>query len=371
MGTGQGYQASFGSTANGPAGGPQSAPSGSPHSGGPSSRRERHGAIILDKSRQNGKRLARILVSAGYSVKTYEDETSQSLWAAISSEPDMMSWLICAEAAAAHVLCGLLEHKEARRYCRGILYAGSGGEELDVPMLCEQPGLLAVLGARSAGPASRDIEMELLGIAGYLRGQALLPLQGYLMWGAAAYSTAIHNIAGRDAAEARIVKLCSEQLNIGSRIANSIGEVIHELVTNAMYDAPIDAQGRPLYAHDRTLAITLAAEDRVTFRYGTDGLRLAVETVDRFGRLRRKDLSRSLRRAAAGQVNRAQGGAGIGLAMVYRTAQALQVDVEPGVRTRVTAVFDLESARTAEGTRAGRSLIFPDLTMASGRRDPE
>ena len=40
------------------------------------------------------------------------------------------------------------------------------------------------------------------------------------------------------------------------------------------------------------------------FRYGTDGIRLAVEVVDRFGRLKRSDLVRSLRRAQSGQVNR-------------------------------------------------------------------
>ena len=78
-----------------------------------------------------------------------------------------------------------------------------------------------------------------------------------------------------------------------------------------------------------------------------------------------------MRRAAAGQVNRAQNatGAGIGLSMIYRTAQALQIDIEPGARTRVTAVFDLDAGRAPEGARPGRSLIFPDLTLAAGRRD--
>jgi len=327
--------------------------------------RERSGAIVLDKNRASGKRMARILVSAGYTVKTFEDEPPQALWAAIAAEPDFSSWLLLGESSAAPTLCSLLARPEARRYCRGLVY---GGEELDVSTLCEQPGLVAVLGQR--GAQTRDLETELLGVANYLRGQPLPPLQAYLMWGASAYSTSINNVAGRDAAEARIVKLCSEQLNISSRIANSVGEVVHELLTNAMYDAPVDSQGRAIYAHDRTAPIQLATEDRVIFRYGTDGLRLVVETADRFGRLRRLDLVRSLRRAATGQVNRAQGGAGIGLSMVYRTAQAMQVDIEPGTRTRVTAVFDLETARAAEGSRPGRSLIFPDLTMAAGRRDP-
>jgi hypothetical protein len=328
--------------------------------------RERCGAIVIDKNRASGKRLARLLVSGGYVVKTFEEESPQSIWAAITAEPDIVSWLLCSESAAAATVCAVLSRPEARRHCRGVIY---GNDELDVATLCEQSGLVALLSARPAAGGSRDFETELLGIANYLRGQPLLPLQGFLIWGAPAYSTNITNVASRDAAEGRIVKLCSEQLNIGSRLANSIGEVVHELITNAMYDAPVDAAGSAIYAHDRTAPIQLSTEDRVIFRYGTDGLRLAVETADRFGRLRRGDLVRSLRRAASGQVNRAQGGAGIGLSMICRTAQAVQFDVEPGARSRVTAVFELESSRNPEGGRQGRSLIFPDLTMAAGRRD--
>ena len=344
--------------------------------------REKAGAIILDKNRQSAKRLARVLVSAGYSVKTFEDESAQALWATISREPELNSWLIVADVALAPTLYAVLSRPEARRSCRGVVYCGfsvatgatgsapapatAATEDVDVAAVCEQQGVVALLNAR----CTRDFEAQLLGIANYLRGQPLLPLQAFLMWGAAAYSTHISNIGGRDAAEARIVKLCSDQLSVSSRIANSIGEVVHELLTNAMYDAPVDAQGKAVYAHDRTAPIQLNAEDRVTFRYGTDGMRLVAETSDRFGRLRRGDFVRSVRRAAVGQVNRAEGGAGIGLSMIYRTAQLMQVDVDPGQRTRVTAVFDLEAARSTDGGRAARTIIFPDLTTASGRRDP-
>jgi hypothetical protein len=328
--------------------------------------RERYGAVVVDKNRASGKRLARLLVSGGYVVKTFEEESPQSLLATIAAEPDITSWLLVGETAAAATLGAVLSRPEARRHCRGVIY---GSDELDVATQCEQAGLVALLGTRPAASGGRDFETELLGVANYLRGQPLLPLQGFLIWGAPAYSTNITNIASRDAAEGRIVKLCSEQLNLGSRLANSIGEVVHELITNAMYDAPVDASGHAIYAHDRTAPIQLTAEDRVIFRYGTDGLRLAVETADRFGRLRRSDLVRSLRRAASGQVNRAPGGAGIGLSMICRTAQSVQFDVEPGSRSRVTAVFELESSRSPEGGRQGRSLIFPDLTMAAGRRD--
>lgn len=349
--------------------------------------KERAGAIVLDKNRANAKRLARVLVSAGYSTKTFEDDSPQAVWSAMNDAAEIHSWLLVADAAAAQSLYTILGRTDARRTCRGVLYCGmaagattapapsaasmggtqpTAGDDVDVAAFCEQTGVVALLNARQ----SRDFDLHLLGIANYLRGQPLLPLQGFLLWGAAAFSTQINNVAGRDAAEARLVKLCSDQLGVSSRVANSIGEVIHELLTNAMYDAPVDAQGRAIYAHDRTAPIQLNNDDRVTFRYGTDGTRLVVETSDRFGRLRRGDFARSLRRAAAGQVNRQAGGAGIGLSMIYRTAQVMQVDVEPGQRTRVTAVFDLDAGRATDGARGARTLIFPDLTIASARRDP-
>lgn len=330
--------------------------------------RERAGAIVVDRNRATTKRLARILVSAGYTVKTYED-VGTPLLPALQGEPGVSLWLVVGEAAAASNLLGLcsahLSLRDPKRRCFAVLYGAA--DELDVAMLCEQPGVVAALGLRQGGRL--ELESELLGIACHLRGQPLLPLQAYLLWGAQAFSTSITNIGGRDAAEARIVKLCTEHLNISRRIADNIGEVVHELITNAMYDAPVDAEGHPRYAHDRTAPIELSAEDKVTFRYGTDGIRLCIETSDRFGRLRRADLTRSLRQAAAGQVNQGQGGAGIGLSLVYRTSQTLQVDVEPGTRTRVTSVMELDVARAAEGPRPGRSLIFPDLTAKSGRHD--
>lgn len=367
------------------AGGAHGGPASSQSSSTERQPKERAGAIVLDKNRATGKRLARVLTSAGYQAKTLEEDSPAALWSMISGSPEITSWLLAADSAASQTLYTVLNRNEARRHCRGVIYCGLSGaqtgqvppppsgaaapgpaDDMDVATLCEQNGVIALLNGRQ----SRDFDLYLLGVANYLRGQPLLPLQGFLLWGAAAYSTQISNVAGRDAAEARLVKLCTEQLGVSSRIANSVGEVIHELLTNAMYDAPVDAQGRAIYAHDRTAPIQLNNEDRVTFRYGTDGTRLVVETSDRFGRLRRGDFVRSLRRAAAGQVNRSAGGAGIGLSMIYRTASVLQVDVEPGQRTRVTTVFDLDGARATEGARAVRTIIFPDLTIASARRDP-
>lgn len=313
-------------------------------------------ALIFDRNRTVARRLFRVLVSAGFQAEIAPDE-------AAVARVDMATglWLLVSEAAGVAPILKLLQSPpEGSQRC-GVFYGNA--DELDFPALLAEPRVLGALGARpSSGTAlpRPDLESELLGLARHLRGAALPPMQAQLLWGAQAFSTTIANLAGREAAVARVVSLCSEGLSASRRVADSAGEVVHELITNAMYDAPVDSGGQPRYAHDRTAHVELSLEDRVTFRYGTDGLRLGLEVADRFGRLTRQHLLDSLRRAASGSVSFERGGAGIGLSMIYRASQSLLVDVEPGVRTRMTAILDLDPTRQTEpGPRPGRSLIFP------------
>ena len=131
--------------------------------------RERAGAIVVDRNRATGKRLARILVSAGYTVKTYEDVTAP-LVPAMQGEPGVSLWLIVGESAAAGNLLTLTSAAQGlhpQRRCYTVLYGSA--DELDVPMLCEQPGVVATLGQRPSS-GRLDLESELLGIACHLRG---------------------------------------------------------------------------------------------------------------------------------------------------------------------------------------------------------
>jgi hypothetical protein len=308
-------------------------------------------AIVVDRNRTVARRLQRILCGAGYQAEACERGQ-------IAEEEQRRSGaplLLVGEADAQEEV--LLAVRQPG--CVGVLYGMA--EELDGAELLSTPGLCAILGHRGPGPGGRlDLEPELIALARHLRGAPPPPLQAHLLWGAVAFSAEIANIDGREAAVQRVLTLCADQLAVPRRVADSAGEVVHELITNAMYDAPVDAQGAPRYHRDRTAPIDLPPEDLVLFRYGTDGLRLAVEVEDRFGRLSRRDLHESLRRGAAGQVSRDAGGAGIGLSLVHRVSAALWVDVEPRRRTRVTAVLELDPARPEGGApRPGRSLVFP------------
>jgi hypothetical protein len=138
-------------------------------------------------------------------------------------------------------------------------------------------------------------------------------------------------------------------LGIPQRQVERITEVTYELLMNAMYDAPVDAQGRPRYAFDRKKAITLAEIEAPVVRLGSDGLLMVVEVTDPFGLLSRKHIVRGLLRGRrAGEsvdgevVDASHGGAGLGLFKVYSSSAALLTEVHHRQLTRVLSVHDLD-----------------------------
>jgi hypothetical protein len=98
------------------------------------------------------------------------------------------------------------------------------------------------------------------------------------------------------------------------------------------------------------------------FRCGSDGVRIAVEIVDHFGRLERKHVFGGLVRGLkAGQMDTAGGGAGLGMLVSYRSTTALFFDVEKNLRTRVTGLFDLD-LNLREFRLLPKTIHFPEGT---------
>lgn len=161
----------------------------------------------------------------------------------------------------------------------------------------------------------------------------------------------------RDTTISQIATL-AERAGATERISARIGEVAHELVVNASYDAPIDASGEPRYAHDRRAPITLEPTEIPHVQVATDGLLVVVRVGDRFGRLTREHVLASVQRGVAASravaddvVDTTNGGAGLGLWRVYSGAAVTIVDVLPGHSSTVTAVFDIDL-----GARDARTL---------------
>ncbi len=135
------------------------------------------------------------------------------------------------------------------------------------------------------------------------------------------------------------------------RTCARVSEVVHELTMNATYDAPVDRDGEPRYAHDRRAPIELEDREVPLVQLATDGMLVAVVVTDPFGRLTRDHVLASIQRGnEAGRssdtdvIDSSRGGAGLGMWRVYSSAAVTIVDIVPGHSTSVTAVFDIDVA---------------------------
>jgi len=133
-----------------------------------------------------------------------------------------------------------------------------------------------------------------------------------------------------------------ERLGLPKRVGEMFAELGHELMMNALYDAPADGGGRARHAHDRKAAVHLAAPEAATVRLGCDGTRLVLQVTDPFGRLQRDHVFGGLLRGLKGHMDHSRGGAGLGMAVCANATVALVFDVAAGQKTEVTGVFDLD-----------------------------
>jgi hypothetical protein len=176
-------------------------------------------------------------------------------------------------------------------------------------------------------------------------------------WGSTVVKYRPRTTEDRDAVVSEVQWL-SEKAGAPPRTAERLAEVSHELLMNAMYDAPVDGSGRPRYAQDRKAGIALEDQEIPTFRLASDGMTLALQVVDTFGRLKRTQVLKSITRglsasadalgsgagggAPVGDVlDTSHGGAGLGLFRIYSASASTVFEVEAGRYTMVTAFFDL------------------------------
>jgi hypothetical protein len=306
-------------------------------------------AIVLERNKLVLRRIARVLGCAGFEVRTFEEPDKIDA-AALSTAS-----LVMADAFDADLVMKWLR---ANASLRAALYTGEPLDRLLAKAL-EEPRLVGLVGRPSFEVPPR--EDDLLHIARRVVVPESPPFEAHLAWGAAGFAYSLTNMQGRDHAVNETIAFANK-LGAPKRVGEMLGELSHELIMNALYDAPVDDEGRPRFAHDRKAEVHLTADDAAVFRCGSDGVRVAVEIVDRFGRLERKHVFGGLVRALkSGQMDTAGGGAGLGMLVSYRSTTALFYDVEPGKRTRVTGLFDLD-LNLREFRLLPKTIHFPEGT---------
>jgi hypothetical protein len=177
-----------------------------------------------------------------------------------------------------------------------------------------------------------------------------------LNWGASTVTFRPRTTKDRDSA-VQAVEVVTARFGMSRRAAALAADASHELLMNAMYDAPVDGHGHAKYAADRQATITLQDHEVPTLRVTVDGAHLALDMTDPFGRLPRSKLYGGLLRGRTGSVatqasavlDVSHGGAGLGMFKLFSTAAIFRTEVVPGRQTTVTWMLD-----RGGGTRAGR-----------------
>jgi hypothetical protein len=306
-------------------------------------------AAVIERNKPVNRRIARVLGCAGYEVTMWEEPEKLD----VASLPADLDFVL-GDAFDADLLLRVLRE---RPQARAAVYSGEPVDRL-LGKALEEPRIMALLGRPGFDVPPR--EADLLHIGRSAAGGEAAPFEAHLAWGANGFAYSLTDTEERDHAVRDTIAFVG-RLGAPKRVGEMLGELVHELLMNAMYDAPVDANGHPRFSHDRKSSIKLPEEDAAVLRVASDGVRIAVEVTDRFGRLRRAHVFGGLVRALkSGQMDTGGGGAGLGMMVAYRSTTALFYDVQPGQRTRVTGLFDLD-LNLREFRTLPKTIHFPEV----------
>lgn len=166
----------------------------------------------------------------------------------------------------------------------------------------------------------------------------LFGAEKYLLWGTELRSITLT----RSTQRTQLVGDLAEQIRSrgqSARVASMAMLVTDELVSNAVHNAPVNADGlhyRSEVARDRE--IELDTRHQVGLRWGCDGRYLAIEVNDHFGSLDRDTILRAL---VQRELKDGGAGAGMGISLTYRSCDHLVFNLAPGRRTEVIALIDV------------------------------
>jgi hypothetical protein len=292
---------------------------------------------------------------------------------------------------------------------------GLGGEanvalavlHLDGPLAGEAPRLLGMLGGdtkviailpRSDLAALVDVMQASERVAGMmiaddfdthtLSAMATRVLAGDIFglekltrWGTQIHTCLVGDYQEKSRCIAQLSQF-AEQMGVRRKYREAIEQALDEMLMNALYDAPVDEHGKPIFSEIPTKTrISLRVEQRVVVQYACDGKQFAVGVRDSFGTLDRTTVLRYLHKClhSEQQIDRKTGGAGLGLYLMASSATDVYFNVLPGVATEAVCAFDLETPKlhlssfgffSEQIDAAGRLASGPSRRLPVGARHP-
>ncbi len=172
-------------------------------------------------------------------------------------------------------------------------------------------------------------------------------IEKYLSWGVDVQTLPVVSSKQRAEVTAQVIQYF-EKLGVRRANRDRIATVLEEMLMNAIYDAPVDHEGKPIYNHlSRTVELTLKPEQQGIVRFATDGMLIGVSVRDPFGSFNGSTLLRYLEANYAGSAQdlnakEGKGGAGRGLHQIVENSDLVVFNIEPKKRTEVIALFNVE-----------------------------
>ncbi len=209
----------------------------------------------------------------------------------------------------------------------------------------EMSPLLGARGACNLLARTGDVDTaDLMVTLQKLAGKDVFGIEKYFPWGAPVTKVSLRSTGERDGT-LELAKNVVAQLSVQSRFADTFSAALDELITNALYNAPVDAQGRHRFAAThRNEEVMLDGKECVDVTFCADGQRIGVSVSDPFGTLRPETtvayLAKCMRKGDD-QVDQKAGGAGLGLYCAYEAASHLALNVQRGRRTEAIAILDV------------------------------
>jgi hypothetical protein len=193
----------------------------------------------------------------------------------------------------------------------------------------------------------------------------LFGIEKYLPTGTQVHLTRLREYKGRTAAIDEVLAY-AEKVGVRRQVRSAIGSVCEELLMNALYDAPVDERGNPIFAEVEIKARLEQLSPRpVSIRYAATDGGFAVAVRDRFGRLDKATVLRYIDKClhSSQQIDRKTYGAGLGIYLIANAATQFVLNVAPGMATEVVCTFDRKSARAA--LRALSVFVYPGQAQAA------
>jgi hypothetical protein len=206
-------------------------------------------------------------------------------------------------------------------------------------------------------------------------------LEKLVPWGTLIHSHLVGDFQEKSICISQVSEF-AEAMGVRRKYREGIEQSLDEMLMNALYDAPVDEQGRQIFAEIPTKTrISLRVEQKVVVQYACDGKQFVIAVRDAFGTLERATVLRYLHKClhAEQQIDRKVGGAGLGLYLMVNASSEVYFNVLPGVATEAVCAFDLLAPKqqlesfgffTEKIDAAGRLAAGPSRRLPLGTSHP-